>query len=139
MSGDDFRPLECGSYTHARRHPSVLGKVGGAALPFGPYTPTQGIVFFVLFASFYFSRNIWGAVITAPFLKITVLFGIPAAAMFLVRNLRIEGRSPFFFAIGVITFLSAPRYGRLRGRRARRPPIKVLFAHRIGTTTNTTR
>lgn len=126
-SGDGA--LVCWSYTHARRHPSVLGKVGGAHLPFGPYTPTQGVIFLVCFGGLYLSREVWGSVIAGSGLRVVVLFGVPAAAMFIFRNLRIEGRSPLFFLFGVVTLVTAPRHGRLRGRRARRPGVRPLYQH----------
>jgi len=117
--------LECWSYTHARRHPSVLGKVGGAHLPFGPYTPTQGVIFIVTFGTLFATKQ-WWTLIVGSSLRIGVLFGLPALAMFLFRNLRIEGRSPFFFLIGVIQLLVSPRHGYLRGRRARSPRLRWM-------------
>lgn len=122
--------LTCWSYTHARRHPSVLGKVGGAHLPFGPYTPTQGVIFLITGATLFLTKQWWGQVIGGS-LRIVVLFGVPGAAMFVFRNLRIEGRSPLFFLFGVATLAFAPRHGYLRGRRGRGLRPKTLFGHRV--------
>ncbi len=123
--------LTCWSYTHARRHPSVLGKVGGAHLPFGPYTPTQGVIFLLVGGSLFLTKQWWGQVVGGS-LRVVVLFGLPAAAMFIFRNLRIEGRSPLFFLFGVVALLFTPNHGYLRGRRARRPRPVWLFGHAIG-------
>jgi len=123
--------LTCWSYTHARRHPSVLGKVGGAHLPFGPYTPTQGVVFLLVGATMFLTKQWWGLAVGGS-LRVALMFGVPAAAMFVFRNLRIEGRSPLFFLFGVIGLICSPRHGYLRGRRARRPRPEWLFGHTIG-------
>ena len=122
--------LTCWSYTHARRHPSVLGKVGGAHLPFGPYTPTQGVIFLLTAGTLFFTKQWWGQVVGAS-LRVVVQFGVPAAAMFVFRNLRIEGRSPLFFLFGIITLAFTPRHGFLRGRRGRPPRPALLFGHSI--------
>jgi len=125
--------LLCWSYTHARRHPSVLGNVGGAHLPFGPYTPTQGVIFLVTGAALFLTKQWWGQLIGGSF-RIVVLFGVPGAAMFVFRNLRIEGRSPLFVLVGLVALALTPRHGYLRGRRARRPRPINLFGHQLSNT-----
>lgn len=128
--GVDEHQLECWSYTHARRHPAVLGKVGGAHLPFGPYTPTQGVIFMVTAVPLFLTKQWWSPIVGSQ-LRIVVMFGVPIAAMFVFRNLRIEGRSPLFYLFGLITLCLTPRHGYLRGRRAQRPREMWMFGRRI--------
>lgn len=129
MGPEDFE-ITCWSYTHARRHPQVLGKVGGAHLPFGPYTPTQGVVAIGTGAFMYLTRGLWGQLVSTQ-LRVVLLFGVPALAMFIFRNLRVEGRSPLFFLLGALSLIWQPRHGFLRGARARPPRVLSLFRRPI--------
>lgn len=125
--------LTCWSYTHARRHPSVLGKVGGANLPFGPYTPMQFVTFIVMFLFLMMTKGAWGSVIGSGVGRTGVLIFVPGGMMWFVRNVRVEGRSPFRFAFGVIQRLAAPRHGLCRGKRMSRPRPRPLHGHTYAT------
>ena len=106
--------LQCASYTHARRHPMVLGRIAGWAPPF-QLTITQVIVVLATFTIVTWSWSLW-----APHLPATLSFltaaGAPIGAAWVVRHLRLEGRSLARTALGYLTLLSMPRTGRVGGR-----------------------
>ncbi|HET7486501.1 MAG TPA: TcpE family conjugal transfer membrane protein [Acidimicrobiales bacterium] len=115
---DDAEHIACRSYTHARRHPNVIGVIGGWVLPW-PITPTQlGVLLgsaMVLLAT----RSAW-AVLPGG-LGLFVMAGGPLGLAWAVRHLRIEGRSPMRMANGALSYLARPRRGTLRGRPYRPP------------------
>lgn len=110
----DDAMVHCASYTHARRHPMVLGRIAGWAPPF-QLTITQVIVVLVTFVTLTWSWSLW-----APHLPSTVSLmtaaGAPVTAAWAVRHLRIEGRSLARTALGYATLLSSPSTGVVRGR-----------------------
>lgn len=121
----------CASYTHARRHPMVLGRIAGWAPPF-QLTITQVVVVLVTFIVLTWSWPLW-----APRLPSTLSFlaavGAPVAAAWAVRHVRLEGRSLARTALGYLTLLSCPKAGRVGGRprpaaRAARAATPVWFA-----------
>lgn len=116
MPEDRF--VRCASYTHARRHPMVLGRIAGWAPPF-QLTITQVLVVLVSFVGLTWTWGLW-----APHLPTTLSFlvaaGVPVAAAWTVRHVRVEGRSIARTALGYATLLSAPRTGRVGGRPCRR-------------------
>lgn len=117
MDGDVYH-----SYTHALRHPIVIGRIAGWRLPWalsatqlGAIAATTG----VLLAT----RAVWahlGGVGNLAVFTLTV-----GAAGWAVRHWRIEGRSPMLAAVGIITVALAPgcRLGIRNGQpvRAARP------------------
>lgn len=116
----DPEMVECRSYTHARRHPAVIGKIGGWTLP-SPVSPTQ---LGVLVGSFVFlvqTRRMWGHL--PPVLNLVVLAGLPIGLAWSVRHLRMEGRSPVRMAAGLASLVSSPPGGTRLGRplRTKRP------------------
>lgn len=117
---DDTDKVECRSYTYARRHPAVIGKIGGWTLP-SPVSPTQ---LGVLVGSFVFlvqTRSLWGHL--PPVLNLLVLAGLPLGLAWSVRHLRMEGRSPVRMAAGLAVLASRPPGGTRFGRpvRPKRP------------------
>jgi hypothetical protein len=124
--GDAGR-LQCASYTHARRHPMVLGRIAGWAPPF-QLTITQVLVVLGTFMFVTWSWSLW-----APHLPATISFlaaaGAPIAAAWAVRHLRLEGRSLARTALGYLTLLSMPRAGRVGGR-----PLRTGRAVHTGAT-----
>ncbi|MDN3059392.1 hypothetical protein PH213_33630 [Streptomyces sp. SRF1] len=100
------------TYTAARRHPWVLGRVGDWKIPLGPYTPPQLVVAFVgaLLLIKTFSWWSWlGPVPVAGW----------AVAVWMARRPRIGGRSPWAALGGVISVLLQPSAGRIGGCPAR--------------------
>ncbi|MFD9685240.1 hypothetical protein ACFXPX_05065 [Kitasatospora sp. NPDC059146] len=115
------RPRVGRSYTKARRHPWVLGKIGDWRIPLGPYTPPQLVVAAV--GSFLLIKTVsWWWPVTGP-LPIVVW----AVAIWAARHSRIAGRSPFLVAADAFGLLVSPRQGRVGGR-AVRPMRPVLMA-----------
>lgn len=114
-------PVVCASYTHARRHPMVLGRIAGWAPPF-QLTITQILVLLAVFVALTWSWSLW-----AQFLPSTVALlvagGAPMAAAWAVRRVRIEGRSLARAALGYVALWCTPAGGVIAGRthRPRRP------------------
>lgn len=128
MAEDNEAPerISCRSYTHGRRHPQVLGKVGKRALPFGPYTLVQVGVFVTSFVLLVKTRLLW-----AHFGMVAdslLLMGLPCLAAWKMRRARIEGRSPLRMAAGVLSYAIRPRNGTAHGRRLARPGGQLVRA-----------
>ncbi|MEV7177837.1 hypothetical protein [Kitasatospora sp. NPDC093679] len=115
------RPRIGRSYTRARRHPWVLGKLGDWRIPMGPYTPPQlavaSIGAFALIKTF-----TWWAPVLGPLPVVAWGFAIWAA-----RHSRIGGRSPFLVVLDALSLATAPRAGRMAGR-AVRPMRPVVMS-----------
>ncbi|MEU4095919.1 hypothetical protein [Streptomyces sp. NPDC026673] len=131
MSAAAQRAQVARSYTSARRHPWVLGKLGDFTLPFGPYTPAQLVVMaggaLVLIKTFAW----WSWLGPLP---VTLW----AAAIWAVRGAKIGGRSPFAAAMGWLTLALRHPAGRIGGRNARdRRPSRLtgVFVIEVAPTT----
>ncbi|MET8732223.1 hypothetical protein ABZV81_34385 [Streptomyces parvus] len=100
------------SYTAARRHPWVLGKLGDWVIWFGPYSPAQLVVIgggaVLLINTFAW----WSWLGPVP----VVLWLVAAWA---VRGAKIGGVSPSTAVLGLMQLLSQPPAGRIAGRAAR--------------------
>ncbi|MFI1169183.1 hypothetical protein ACH4UM_37890 [Streptomyces sp. NPDC020801] len=107
------------SYTRARRHPWVLGKVGDWVLPLGPYTPAQMVIgavgVFVLIKTF----SWWSFMGPAPVVGLGVL-------VWMARATRIGGRSPMWIAYGWVQYVLQPKNGRIAGRPARERGTRLM-------------
>ncbi|MFG2753942.1 hypothetical protein [Streptomyces xanthophaeus] len=99
-------------YTHARRHPWVLGKLGDWVVPFGPYTPAQLVVLgggaFVLIKTL----SWWSWAGPVP---IVLWLG----AVWAVRGAQIAGQNPFTAVLGAVSLLLRHPAGRIGGQVAR--------------------
>ncbi|MFD0260999.1 hypothetical protein ACFVH7_22380 [Kitasatospora indigofera] len=114
------RPRIGRSYTKARRHPWVLGKIGDWRIPMGPYTPPQLVVASV--GAFALIKTVsWWAPVVGP---VPVL--VWAVSIWAARHSRIAGRSPFLVAADAAALLFSPRGGRIGGRAVRRMRPVVL-------------
>lgn len=105
--------LECRTYTHARRFPLVIGKIGGYALP-TPLTPAQVVVLVGTAAAEVFTRHHW-AVLPGP-ADLVVAMIVPVTLAWAVRHATFEGRSPLRFAVGLMSYAARPRRGLRDGR-----------------------
>jgi hypothetical protein len=124
--GDDG--IDCATYTHARRHPMVLGNIGGWTPPF-QLSLTQVAVIVVVFVIEFQTRHIWGGwVPRIPGVLLTI--ALPCVLAWVVRATRIEGRSLPRLALGVLHYLWTPGRGHLGGRayRPARPSAPFLAA-----------
>jgi hypothetical protein len=106
-------PLIARSYTRARRHPWVLGNIGGWTLPLGPYTPAQLVVAGVGILTLIQTYGVW-----APVFGPLPVFAW-GAAVWAVRSARIGGRVPAAALLGLLTAALEPGAGRIGGRTAR--------------------
>lgn len=120
MSDNGLEAVVCRSYTFARRHPAVIGKIGGWTLP-GPVSPAQLGVLVGSFVVLVQTRRLWAHL--PAVLNLVVIAGLPLALAWAVRHLRMEGRSPVRMAAGLACLLSAPPGGTRQGRplRSKRP------------------
>lgn len=115
--------IDCRSYTRARRHPLVIGKIGGWTLP-TPITPTQLLVLLGTFLALLWTRSVWAHIGGLGNLVVQGL--VPLLLAWGVRHLRVEGRAPLRALGGLAAYLAAPRGGLLRGRAFRdRPPVRL--------------
>ncbi|MEV6822891.1 TcpE family conjugal transfer membrane protein [Nocardiopsis dassonvillei] len=110
------------SYTRARRHPWVIGRIQGWTLPLGPFSATQlGVL--VL--------SLWLLIQTAPLWTrlgplAVVPVVLPFAATWAVRHAQIEGRTPLRALGGYLALYTAPRRGTLHGRPVPTPdPVRL--------------
>lgn len=109
--------IRCGSYTHARRFPLVIGRIGGWSLP-TPLTPLQAAVLLGLAMLELATARWWAVLPGAADLVVAML--LPALAAWAVRHPMVEGRRPSAVARGALTYLLRPRCGtRPGGRRTR--------------------
>jgi hypothetical protein len=128
MAGGDAGELVGRSYTRARRYPWVIGNfptLGGerpVRIPGGPYSMPQVVVFVVVVLALSRTWRVWAHHGFASLLFAVVVALVPAWA---VRRARVEGRPLHRAAAGLVSFLAAPRNGRVDGRRGYREPSPV--------------
>ena len=100
-----------------------MGKWDGLTLWGGPYTVPQLITMVVGLGLMVLTYPLWGHFGLA---NIVPLVGVPYALSFVVRRLRIEGRSPFAVLAGVVGLALSPRQGRVGGVPVRVPRPALL-------------
>lgn len=122
--GEDPR-LTCQSYTRARRHPLIIGKIQGHSLPV-MLTPTQLGVLVVGVILAVNTRGLWGPLVGGGQAEAVVILAVPGLAAFAVRHLRMEGRSPVRMGLGLATYAGRRSTGtEMLGRPVRdRPPTR---------------
>ncbi len=114
MNDDLDAEIICATYTHARRHPMVIGQIAGWTPPF-QLTLTQLAVLIVTFLVEMQTWRFWGPFLPR-ILAAVVAFGAPVGLAWLVRRTRIEGRSLPRFAAGLLSYVATPHHGRVGGR-----------------------
>lgn len=110
--GDD--EILCATYTHARRHPMVLGNIGGWTPPF-QLTLVQVGVLIVAYLVEMQTWRWWGAHLPRA-VGVAVAAGVPCLLAWVVRRTRLEGRSLPRLAFGWFQYLAAPKGGSVGGR-----------------------
>lgn len=102
------------SYTKGRRQPFLIRKWPGSnwALPLGPYTITQLLVFVGSVYLLLSYRSLW--MHFGPF-NLLIAVGIPIALTYATRYSRIEGRDPLRAGVALIVYGLQPRAGYLGG------------------------
>ncbi|MBW3643612.1 MAG: hypothetical protein KY447_11940 [Actinobacteria bacterium] len=106
--------IACASYTHARRHPMVLGRIAGWTPPF-QLTITQIVVLLATFAVLTWSWSAWAQRLPGT-VSLMVTTGLPMALAWAVRRVRVEGRSLPRAALGYVLVWCAPTAGTAGGR-----------------------
>ncbi|MGW1616407.1 hypothetical protein ACWCQZ_44570 [Streptomyces sp. NPDC002285] len=107
------------SYTRARKHALVIGKLPGAGrIPGGPYTITQIVTMVVVFGSLALTQSLWAHFGLA---NILIMIALPWGLAWVLRYARIDGRDPARALRSLLVYASAPAGGRLAGRPQRQP------------------
>lgn len=127
---DDGDQITCATYTHARRHPMVLGRIGDWTPPFQLTLPQLAVIFVVFWIEVQTWR-FWGAHLPRT-MAIVMAISVPIALAWVARRTRIEGRSLPRAAFGYATMLWMPKDGQVRGRphrhgRAARPGMAYVY------------
>jgi conjugation transfer TcpE-like protein len=129
MADNHVDRMECHTYTHARRHPIVIGQIGGWSPPF-QLTLAQIGVLFVVFLFELKTWRWWGTLLPKA-MGVVVALALPVAAAWLLRRVRLEGRSVARAAVGGLAFLLTPATGLVGGRRHRTSPASDLRRARV--------
>lgn len=110
------------TYTRGRRQPYLIRKWPGSnwALPMGPYTITQMLVFVGSVYLLLTYRDLWAHFGPA---NLIVGIGVPVALTYATRHTRVEGRDPLRAGIALAGLFMQPRSGYLNGapRRVAKP------------------
>jgi hypothetical protein len=106
------------TYTTGRRQPYLIRKWPGSnwALPLGPYTITQMLVFVGSVYLLLTYRDVW-----AHFggLNPVIAVGVPVGLTYATRHTRIEGRDPLRAGVALAGLLLRPPGGHVNGRPVR--------------------
>ena len=111
--GDDRPGISCASYTHARRHPMVLGKIGGWSPPI-QLSIAQIVVLVAGYVVTVWGWDLW-AHGPGP-VNLAVAAAGPWLPAWALRAVRVEGRDVLRAGVGVLAYASSPRRGVYRGR-----------------------
>jgi hypothetical protein len=109
----------CATYTHARRHPMVLGHIGGWTPPV-QLSVQQIVVLIVVTWLETTTWRWWGAPLPRS-LSVLMAMAMPVLAAWLARRVRVEGRSLARAVLGWLTWLVSQGPGRVGGRPHRVP------------------
>lgn len=109
---DDDLVIACRVYTHARRHPVVIGNIQGLRIP--PVTPAQLLIGVGSLVLLTLSHRIWAHFGTA--VNSLLMLGVPLGLAFAARALRVEGRAPWRAGLGWFMLVAAPRRGLRLGK-----------------------
>jgi hypothetical protein len=120
--GEQVERLACATYTHARRHPMVLGQIAGWTPPFQLSAAQIAVLLITVLVESQTWRY-WGAYLP-PSLAVGVAVGLPAGLTWLVRRGRLEGRTLARTAVGWLQLWSRPRHGLVGGRGYRPAPVR---------------
>lgn len=114
MSDDEPEHIICATYTHARRHPMVLGNIGGWTPPFQLSMPQLAVLAITLLVEFQ-TWQMWGAYLPRG-LGVFVAVALPCVLAWAVRRARFEGRSLLRTAVGFSTLISSSYTARVGGK-----------------------
>jgi MFS superfamily sulfate permease-like transporter len=114
MTDELHQPLTCATYTHARRHPMVLGQIGGWTPPFQLTLPQLGVLLVGYFVEFQTWR--WWGPHLPRLVALVIAVVIPCALAFAARRARVEGRSLPRTVLGWLMLALVPKSGQVGGR-----------------------
>ncbi|MGW1043178.1 hypothetical protein [Streptomyces sp. NPDC002547] len=115
------------SYTRARKHPLVIGKLPGAGrLPGGPYTITQIVTMVVVFAALTLTQSLWAHFGVG---NVVIMIAFPWGLAWVLRYARIDGRDPARALRSLLVYTSTPADGRLAGRPQHTPRPRLVRGH----------
>lgn len=102
------------TYTKGRRQPYLIRKWPGSnwALPLGPYTITQLVVFVGSVYLLISYRDVWARF--GP-MNLVIGVGLPLLLTYATRHTRIEGRDPLRAGVALAGVMLQPRAGYLGG------------------------
>jgi hypothetical protein len=106
--------IDCATYTHARRHPMVMGQIAGWTPPF-QLTLNQVGVLLVTYLIEIQTWRWWGRWLPGA-LGIAVALAVPCLLAWVVRRTRFEGRSLPRAVLGWARLLWTPHGGEVGGR-----------------------
>ena len=129
MRDDEPTPVTCATYTHARRHPWVLGAIGNWALPF-QVTLTQVAVLVISVLVVKETWPLWGPALPGEVAAVLTV-GVTGGLTWAARRVRIEGRGPARAAAGWVQFWLTPAEGTAGGRPVREGRSVNLRAVRV--------
>jgi TcpE family len=107
--------IRCASYTHARRHPMVIGRIGAWTLPF-TFTLTQAVVGVLSVLFLQRTAPVWRHVISGQ-RGLLVYLVVPVVLGLVSSRTSVEGRTLPRAALGFLALWG----GRVRGR----PPVRA--------------
>ena len=123
---EDLR-LDCRVYTHARRHPIIIGNIQGLRIP--PVTPAQLLVGVGSLVLLVVTQPLWAHFGGA--MNGLVMIAVPLGLAFAARALRVEGRAPWRAALGWFALVSAPRQGKRLGKVERSRSFSRSYTQRV--------
>jgi len=129
----DDEQIMCATYTHARRHPMVLGHIGGWTPPFQLSLPQLAVVVVTIIVEAY-TYKWWGPFLPRLFGVVAMVL-VPVGLAWAVRSARFEGRSLPRAALAYLSMLWMPREGHVGGRpyrdaRAATPWLTPVYLER---------
>ena len=122
MSDDDLEFIDCACYTHARRHPEVLGSLGATTLPFQVTAPAlvgffvTGVVMVVTWTK----GGWWTWLLPTP-VNAMLCVVVPVAVGMVAQYVRIDGRNPWSGLAAFARYGIRSRRGMVAGRPTPRP------------------
>lgn len=121
--------VHCATYTHARRHPMVLGRIAGWTPPFQLSLTQIGVL---LVSSWVMVQTwrLWAPALPGS-LALIIGAGVPIGLSWAVRRVRLEGRSLARAGLGFLSLWSQAPKGMLRGRPYREPRAVSLAGVRM--------